>query len=394
MTLDERAELDRFGIGSQAAAGARQQFYDQLRLLPGMLEADVFAQDRKIIWSTNRSLVGQTVDGNDGLEKAFASHVTVSTSYSRPVNDPENQWFTRKLEKLHVESYVPITDERGDVAAVARIHKEPDNLQQMIDRGYVLVWSCTAYAVVILYLVLLWFIHRVHITLGAQQQRLVEAEALCAFGEMSAAVVHGIRSPLACMRSSAELALDGDLESSRKNATDIVVQIDRLGAWVRDLLAFSRPVTRQDQQVDLDSLVEQCLSHFLGQLEKSRITCEFENSPSGLSLVLGERRLVMQALANVVANAIEAMPNGGALRLAVRRENRLRRAVLVVSDSGCGMSPTELQQVFKPYFTTKPEGLGLGMSLTKRIMERFGGAISLCSRKGEGTRTSLSFRLA
>jgi len=287
-----------------------------------------------------------------------------------------------------------ILDERADLAAVARIHKEPDSLRQMIDRGHVLVWLCTAYGVVILYLVLLWFIHRVHITLGAQQQRLVEAEALCAFGEMSAAVVHGIRSPLACMRSSAELALDGDLESSRKNATDIVVQIDRLGAWVRDLLAFSRPVTRQDQQVDLDSLVEQCLSHFLGQLEKSRITCAFENSPSGLSLVLGERRLVMQALANVVANAIEAMPNGGALRLAVRRENRLRRAVLVVSDSGCGMSPTELQQVFKPYFTTKPEGLGLGMSLTKRIMERFGGAISLCSRKGEGTRTSLSFRLA
>ncbi len=287
-----------------------------------------------------------------------------------------------------------ILDERADLAAVARIHKEPDSLRQMIDRGHVLVWLCTAYGVVILYLVLLWFIHRVHITLGAQQQRLVEAEALCAFGEMSAAVVHGIRSPLACMRSSAELALDGDLESSRKNATDIVVQIDRLGAWVRDLLAFSRPVTRQDQQVDLDSLVEQCLSHFLGQLEKSRITCEFENSPSGLSLVLGERSLVMQALANVVANAIEAMPNGGALRLAVRRENRLRRAVLVVSDSGCGMSPTELQQVFKPYFTTKPEGLGLGMSLTKRIMERFGGAISLCSRKGEGTRTSLSFRLA
>ena len=291
-------------------------------------------------------------------------------------------------------SYVPTTDGRGDVAAVARIHKEPGNLQQMIDRGYVLVWSCTAYAVVILYLVFLWFIRRTHITLAAQQQRLVEAEALCAFGEMSAAVVHGIRSPLASIRSSAELALDGDLESSRKNATDIVFQIDRLETWVRDLLAFSRPVTSQDRQVDLVSLVEQCLSHFMGQLGKSRITCEFGNPPSGLSLVLGERSLVMQALANVVANAIEAMPDGGSLRLEVRMEKRLRRAVLVVADTGCGMSPTELQQVFEPHFTTKPEGLGLGMSLTKRIMERSGGAISLCSRKGEGTRTSLSFRLA
>jgi signal transduction histidine kinase len=68
--------------------------------------------------------------------------------------------------------------------------------------------------------------------------------------------------------------------------------------------------------------------------------------------------------------------------------------VLRVTDTGPGMSPAELDLVFKPYYTTKREGIGLGMALVKRIMERFGGAISLDSREGEGTRVSLSFSYA
>jgi signal transduction histidine kinase len=108
----------------------------------------------------------------------------------------------------------------------------------------------------------------------------------------------------------------------------------------------------------------------------------------------GERVLATQALASVIANAIEAMPDGGSLRLEFQLEPRLRRVVLAVSDAGPGMSPAELDLVFKPYYTTKRNGLGLGMALVKRIMERFGGGISLHSREGEGTRVSLSFGLA
>jgi signal transduction histidine kinase len=88
------------------------------------------------------------------------------------------------------------------------------------------------------------------------------------------------------------------------------------------------------------------------------------------------------------------MSAGGSLKLELQFVALPRSARLVVTDTGPGMSPDELNLVFKPYYTTKGNGLGLGMALVKRIMERFGGAISLDSRKGEGTRVSLVFKAA
>jgi two-component system sensor histidine kinase HydH len=208
---------------------------------------------------------------------------------------------------------------------------------------------------------------------------------------MSAAVAHGIRNPLASIRSSAELALDGDLASTRKNANDIIVQIDRLGKWVRDLLAFSRPLSGENHRIDLVSLVDGCLVNFTTQLEKNRVVCEFVRPPSGVAAVIGERALATQALANVIANAIEAMPQGGSLRLEIQSAAKPKGVAVVVSDTGPGMSPAEIDLVFKPYYTTKRHGLGLGMALVKRIMERFGGGIAMESREGKGTRVKLNF---
>ena len=391
--LDERANLATFGIDPQVAASARRQFYDHLRFLPDVLLAEVFTRDHRVLWSTNRSEIGQIHQDKGGLEKAFSSRAIVNVSYVGHAHEAVEQLFLRQAEKLYVENYVPLYDARGDVAAVAKIYKEPADLLHSIGRGKVLVWACTIFGAIMLYLALFWVIRRADIMLNAQQQRLVETEALCVIGEMSAAVAHGIRNPLASIRSSAELALDGDLQSTRKNANDIIFQIDRLGKWVRDLLVFSRPLTGENQKIDLVSLVDECLPHFATQLEKSRVSCEFVQPPEAMPLVLGTRALATQAVASVIANAIEAMPAGGTLRLELQREPQQRRVTLVVADTGTGMSPNELNLVFKPYYTTKRDGLGLGMALVKRIMERSGGGISIASREGRGTRVNLSFAL-
>lgn len=392
--LDERADLAKLGIDPQVAGRARKQFYGHLRSLPDVLLAEVYGRDRMIIWATNQSLVGKVTQDNDELEKAFTSRVAVSMSDAGRAQKAEDRWFLRQPEKLYLENFVPLYDARGEVAAVAKIYKEPGNLLRRIDRGNARVWVCVAFGAVFFCLALFWIVRRADIMLNAQQQRLVETEALCVIGEMSAAVAHGIRNPLASIRSSAELALDGDLESARKNATDIIFQIDRLGKWVRDLLAFSRPLLGENRKIDLVSLVEECLPHFSAQMEKHQISCEFVRPPAGVPPVLGARALATQALASVISNAIEAMPGGGSLRLEFQMETLPQHVALVVTDAGPGMSPTELDLVFKPYYTTKRDGLGLGMALVKRIMERFGGAINLYSRKGEGTRVSLSFPLA
>jgi signal transduction histidine kinase len=392
--LDERTSLGGLGLDAQVMVSARKQFYDHLRFLPDVLLAEVFAHDHRVLWSTNSSQIGQIPQDKGELDKAFASRAIVNVSYVGRAHEPVEQLFLRQAEKLYVENYVPLYDARGDVAAVAKIYKEPADLLRSIARGKILVWACTVFGAILLYLALFWIIRRADAMLNAQQQRLIETEALCVIGEMSAAVAHGIRNPLATIRSSAELALDGDLESARKNANDIIFQIDRLGKWVRELLAFSRPLSGENQKLNLVSLIDDCLPHFAAQLEKARVSCEFVRPQAEMPAVIGVRGLATQALASVIANAIEAMPTGGTLRLELMSEARLRRTALVVTDSGTGMSPAEMNLVFKPYYTTKRNGLGLGMALVKRIMERFGGDISLDSRQGEGTRVNLSFPLA
>jgi len=393
--LDDRTDLSKFErLDPHLVDGARVQFYEHLRVLPDTLLASVFAPDHKIIWSTNPELVGKTTKGDDELEDALAAHITVSTEYDADEErEKGEQMFVREPHKFFVEYYIPLITQSGKVAAVVEIYKEPGDLEQTIQRGNILVWSCSVIGAILIYIALFGIVRRADTILKEQRRRLVEAEALCLIGEMSAAVAHGIRNPLASIRSSAELALDGDLDSTRKNSSDIISQVDRLGKWVRELLVFSRPVTGEKQAIDLIPLIDDCLLNFATQLEKSRIAVEFVRPEEAVPLVVGNRALANQALASIISNAIEAMHEGGSLRLEVLPFKQHKRVHLNVTDTGPGMSPAQLELAFKPFYTTKRKGIGLGMALAKRIMERFDGSISLHSRAGAGTQAVLSFNI-
>jgi len=394
--LDERANLAQLGVDPKEATYIRSQFYDHLKMLPDVLLVNVYAADRKIIWATNPVLIGKFDKGNDELEETFEKRSMVATNYLDQEHHNEEkhkgeQAFDADPKKFFVESYMPLLNGDNEVVAVVEIYKEPASLLDAITRCNQLVWSCTALGMIFLYLAMFWIIRRADMTLENQQRRLIESETLCVVGEMSASVAHGIRNPLAAIRSSAELALDGDPDSIHKNANDIISQVDRLGKWVRDLLVFSRPVTGEAQAMDVVSLIDECLPNFAAQLEKNQIACNFVRPAGTVPRVQGNRALATQALASVISNAIEAMPSGGRLQLELQFEEAESRVDVIVSDSGMGMSATQMDLVFKPFYTTKRNGLGLGMALVKRIMERFGGAIRLNSAEGKGTCVSLTF---
>ena len=394
--LDERVDLAKLGIDRKDASSVRGQFYDHLKLLPDVLLATVFGVDRTIIWSTNPALIGKVDKNNDELEEAFEHRTMVATNYLDQEHHSEEkhkdeQAFAADPKKFFVESYMPLLNGDGDVVAIVEIYKEPQSLLDAVKRCNQLVWASTALGMVFLYLAMFWIVRRADMTLEDQQRRLLESETLCVIGEMSAAVAHGIRNPLASIRSSAELALDGDYELLRKNANDIIAQVDRLGKWVRDLLVFSRPVAGETQAMDILALIDDCLPTFAAQMEKNRIECTFVRPSIAVPQVQGNRSLATQALASVISNAIEAMSGGGSLKVELQVADSGRNVNVIVIDTGSGMSATQMDLVFKPFYTTKRNGLGLGMALVKRIMERFGGAIRLNSREGEGTRVSLTF---
>jgi signal transduction histidine kinase len=392
--LDERTNFEALGVDSKVAAEARSQYYDHISMLPDVKLANVYGADRTIIWSTNPDSIGKVSKSNSDLEKVFAKNASLTNdSFNGDKLNDDEQSFASDSGTPFVETYIPMTGMHGEVITVVQIYQEPHNLQETINRGKLLIWAIVALGASFLYIIPFCIFRRADGELHEKQERLTEAETLCVIGEMSTAVAHGIRNPLASIRSSAELALDADAESARKNAEDIISQVDRLSRWVREFLTFSLPVAGESEVIDAVALVETGLQNFATQFKNNHIVCEFKRPTEDIPLIVGNRILANQALSSVISNAIEAMPAGGPLRveLEVTASNSVD---IVVTDTGIGMSANQIQMAFKPFYTTKRNGVGLGMAQVKRIMERFGGLVSLHSHEGEGTQACLSFRVA
>ena len=392
--LDERTDLKKFGIAESTAAGARRQYYDHISMILDVKIANVFARDRTIIWSTDPANIGTNIADSEDLESAFNKGEMVwNDSFSGEKLPAKYENFITAGAPF-VQSFIPMRDNKGTVVAMVEIFQEPHNLAQTIRDGKMLIWFCIALGAIFLYAMPFCIFRRADGELQDKQERLSEAETLCVIGEMSTAVAHGIRNPLAAIRSSAELSIDADPESARKNAEDIISQVDRLSKWVREFLTFSLPVAGESEVIDLVSLVETSLQNFDTQLKNKNISFQFKQSTENVPLIVGNRILANQALSSVVSNALEAMSNGGKLHVQIDVSPATNCVDILVADTGIGMSATQIQMAFKPFYTTKRNGIGLGMAQVKRIMERFGGIVSLHSREGEGTQASLSFRIA
>ncbi|WP_256815361.1 MULTISPECIES: sensor histidine kinase [Pseudomonas] len=390
--LDPRLDNQHLQVAPGLVQSTRGEFLDHVAHLPDILLANVYAYDRTVVWSTNPDLLGKRIVEDDDLEEAFDSRKPVSASYHKAEDDREEQKFQREPRYLFIENYIPLFDSQGEkVLSIVEIYKEPQDLVRRIQRGYVLIWCSTLVGGVLIYFGLFWIVRRAAGMLHHQQDRLVASETYVALGEMSSAVAHSLRNPLANIRSSAELAQEIASDPARKNIADIISQVDRMSRWVRDLLASLRPASDEAEPVDLVEAIEDTRLAFQQQIERNGVQFSFEGPAQ--QWVVSQPLQLTQILNSLFANALEAMPKGGLLCAEVScLEGQQVR--LVLSDTGRGMSQQQERMVFKPFFTTKQGGLGVGLALVKRIMERFGGSVSLTSREEEGTRVSLVFNIA
>lgn len=389
--LDFRADGALDGVDQVSLERVRLEFFDHISGLPDALQANVFAPDRTIVWSTTPELVGRRLIDREELEVAFQNKSHVAHAHWRVEGGRTEQQFVRSPRGLYFENYIPLLDRAGNVVSVVEIYKEPADLIGRMERAYVLLWASTAAGGGLIYLGLFWIVFRASKQLAAQQSQLIENETLVALGEMSSAVAHGLRNPLAAIRTSAELAQDLDCSPARKNIDDIIGQVDRLSKWVRELLLCSGQLNDDHEPVDLVAVMGEVLNAYAPQIAKAGI--ELEWTPVAAPRVLSHPVLLGQALNSVVANAIEAMPKGGCLRIDLERDRRHRRLILSIGDTGVGMSAQQLSQAFKPFYSTKRGGLGVGLSLVKRIMERFGGEVRMTSREHVGTNVCLLFKV-
>jgi two-component system sensor histidine kinase HydH len=273
---------------------------------------------------------------------------------------------------------------------VAEIYKIPRVLLDALEEGRRLVWVIALGGGVFLWTVLYWIVRRAADLIRYQQQQLLESERYAAVGEMASAVAHGIRNPLASIRSSAELAVDSDsFDLTRESAADIIAEADRLEQWVRDLLVGSRLEDTGFDRVRLDVLAREHLADLARRMSRQEVSLELDLE--SVQPIRGDAPLLRQMLDSLISNALEAMPDGGTLTVRTRMTRANRTAELVISDTGSGIPPAIADQVFSPLVTGKRNGLGLGLALVKRIVERHDGEISLRSEKSQGTTAVLQF---
>jgi signal transduction histidine kinase len=209
-------------------------------------------------------------------------------------------------------------------------------------------------------------------------------------GELTAAVAHGLRNPLASIRSSAELALDDELpESAREPISDIIGQSERLELWIRSFLADPGEVAgRAFQPTALDRVIEECLQGFAAQAQARSIRLSFV--PSGLSpRVALKPAELSQIITSLVANSMEAIGTGGEINV-LRSSDSNGQVTVTIEDNGPGIAPEMQGRLFSENVTGKKSGLGVGLTLVKRILDRCGGTIELVNRKIRGARVTLS----
>ena len=384
---------DYFSDSTGSNAQQLQGFLGHMNRIPGVLRVNVYSVDRRMVWSSDETLIGQRLEDNEELEEALRADLVVHSGVVDPKHlvKPEHQHLAQGNQRF-VESYVPIFDIHGrKVVGVVELYKVPTDLFETIAAGTRMIWLAAAVAGAFLYAALFWIVWRAQRIIEVQGDRLIESESLAVVGEMGSAVAHGLRNPLAAIRSSAELALESPLpDEARDCAHDIVTQVDRLEAWVRQLLTYAKPSHAALEPVDLNAVLAQVGEPYFRDLERRGIKLSVEAAPD-LPPVRGDAALLTQMLGNLIANAGEAMTARGSIVLSANREGE--EIVVGVRDDGPGIAPRDMGRVFKPFFSTKPKGLGLGLPLVRRLAERFGGTVELESVPGSGTVVRLRLRL-
>lgn len=231
-------------------------------------------------------------------------------------------------------------------------------------------------------------INRMASALQEIQGRLVQSERLAAIGELSSYIAHNIRNPLASIRSAAQVGLEevDDSESIREVLQDIIYAVDKLEGWVRNLLASIRPIALTRSPQNVNRLIQDVIALLKPKLEEKKIHPFLDLSEGIPDLVLDEEHME-QMFSAVITNAVEASPHGGCLHIISRVEEG--GVAVAISDNGTGIPPEALQKVFDPYFTTKPNGVGLGLTMARGIVEAHGGTIEMTSAEAEGTTVTI-----
>jgi len=223
------------------------------------------------------------------------------------------------------------------------------------------------------------------------EREVKQTDKLRAIATLAAGMAHEIKNPLASIKTFAEyLPMRYDDPAFRTKFSKIISQeVDKMNALVHRLLEFAKPATPHLEPVRLSQVVNDTLEFLQGALVQKQITVQVAFAQT--DEVLADTVQLKQVFLNVLLNSIEALGGTGQIHIATTQQNGSVHAT--ITDTGSGIAKDDLPRVFEPFYTTKPRGTGLGLSVVHSIVREHGGRIAIESERGQGTTVEISLPL-
>ncbi|HET6979354.1 MAG TPA: ATP-binding protein [Pyrinomonadaceae bacterium] len=243
---------------------------------------------------------------------------------------------------------------------------------------------------VIVVSILLGIVNRKQQRLMVANEQLAHSEKIATLGRVAAQVAHEVRNPLAGLLLYSEHLkgkLDGKIPTGDAQLIEkIIATINHLTATTEQILNYARPVTLALRTVDLNDVTRDVLQLLSTEISGHNIETVLELDDSPVAGMLDEPS-IRAATLNLMLNAVQAMSNGGQLTISTGRDGK--KIWMTIKDTGVGMSPERIKQIFEPFNTTKSRGLGLGMPYAQKVIQQHGGHITVESQPGKGTQVKI-----
>jgi signal transduction histidine kinase len=222
--------------------------------------------------------------------------------------------------------------------------------------------------------------------------RLKRADRLAALGQLSAGIAHEVRNPLGSIKGSIEILGEDISESHPKREFVEIIKNEtaRLNSLVTEFLRFARPPHPSVESTSLNELLRSAVRLVEREAHESGVEIKW-NKRSELPTASVDRDQIRQVLLNLMLNSIQAMPNGGVIELNSRFDRTSDLVEFEIRDEGEGLNKEDLDSIFNPFFTTKPQGTGLGLSVSHQLVQNHGGQIT--ARKNDDRGLTLCVRL-
>lgn len=305
---------------------------------------------------------------NEGAKELLnTDHSCVGLNIAEVIRDQAVSGKIMESIRENVE-YIEVLLEREDNTSVVRIDIYPLSFEDEL-KGYVIIIDDITQ------------LKRLH-------TQLVRNEKLAALGELSTGIAHEIRNPLGIIKAieqTMKKELSGNPEAVKE--LDIIdEEIERANKVVKGLMEFGKPSKQELLVCTLNSIIDEVLTITNKYIDQYNVKVDVIRE--NFTEIIVDKDQMKQAFINIIFNAVQSMPEGGNIKIITTKHDE-RYVKAEFSDTGIGIEDYNLERVFNPFFTTKADGTGLGLSLVQRIIEEHGGMVNVSSKLNEGTKFEL-----